>query len=122
LGHRHRHAKEPDEEFVQTYSTYRDVDNEDGDRFMAESIAEAEAEIKAHKNGANVVTESLIRAEEAQESKDDLSALDSTSAKSIKQMTEELIDGALTTKSVVSYNGGEVDVKNFSDDGSEEIR
>jgi hypothetical protein len=89
---------------------------------MAESIAEAEAEIKAHKNGANVVTESLIRAEEAQESKDDLSALDSTSAKSIKQMTDDLIDGALTTKSVVSYNGGEVDVKNFSDDGSEEIR
>ena len=37
-------------------------------------------------------------------------------------MTQDIIDGALVTKSAVSYNGNEVNVQEIEDDDTEAIR
>lgn len=90
-------------------------ENDEGDQYMAESIAEAEKEISKSKNGQNVEKEAVIKAEE--EAKDNEQEGGSESAKKIKQMTQELIEGALSTQSKVSYTGGDVEVSQFGVDG-----
>lgn len=79
---------------------------------MAESIKEAEAEVKGHKN--KDLTAQIAQLESESNSKsmkmEDTPLKD---RKKIDNMTQDLIDGALSTKSVITYDGKNMDVDNI---------
>jgi hypothetical protein len=93
--------------------------NDECDEFMADSIKEAEQEYDKKTPYSDNIKDSLIKAEE--EPKPDLSSEESN-AKRIKQMTQDLIDGAMTTQSKVTYNGSDVDVQMFGSEGTNDAK
>ena len=80
---RHHHESR---EYAQT-SREDQLDNDDGEQYMAESIKEAEKEVSERKNGqVNVAKEELIKSEEETNKEEDTNG-GSESAKKIKAMT-----------------------------------
>lgn len=85
----------------------KNEDNEmDCDDYMSASIKEAEKEYEQRKSGA-VPIQALSTTAAPEESMDDT---DAATARKITAMTEDMILGALATKSKISFDGLNVDV------------
>jgi len=89
-----------------------DFDNDDdSDKFMAESIAEAEKEFDMKKKGKKVdLTSQIQQLEKESNSQKTVMPDDAEDRKKISRMAEDMVDGALTSKSSVVFNGNSVDV------------
>ena len=104
-------------EMLQTRA--KGFNNDESDEYMADSIKEAEQEVNNKTAYSDSFKDSLIKAEE--EPRNDQSQ-EENNAKRIKQMTQDLIDGAMTTQSKVTYNGSDVDVQMFGSEGTNEVK
>ena len=77
---------------------------------MAESIKEAEKEYAQKKKGSDVIRDMIT-----QNTQEEQEPMDAVQKKKVNAMTEELITGALNSKSRISFNGSDVDVTNVVD-------
>lgn len=89
-----------------------ELETDNGDDYMAESIAEAEKEVKEKKGSIDMQKE-IKQLEEDSEVKatkpsDDM---DVNQRKHINKMTDDLTSEALESKSVLDFNGKDVDIK-----------
>jgi hypothetical protein len=89
-----------------------ELETDNGDDYMAESIAEAEKEVKEKKGSIDMQKE-IKQLEEESEVKatkpsDDM---DVNQRKNINKMTDDLTSEALESKSVLDFNGKDVDIK-----------
>ena len=89
-----------------------ELETDNGDDYMAESIAEAEKEVKEKKGSIDMQKE-IKQLEEDSEVKttkpsDDM---DVNERKHINKLTDQLTSEALESKSVLEYNGNNIDVK-----------
>jgi len=93
-------------------STEEELETDNGDDYMAESIAEAEKEVKEKKGSIDMQKE-IKQLEEDSEVKQSKPAddIDVNERKNINKLTDQLTSEALESKSVLEYNGKEVDVK-----------
>ena len=97
----------PDRSLVQLS---RNEDNEmDVDDFMTASIKEAEKEYEQKQSGVSP-TQALSSIAGTDESTDDT---DAATARKINAMTEDMILGALATRSNISYDGQNLDIDNI---------
>lgn len=105
----------------------KDIENDDGDQYMAESIREAEAEVaaqnKAKKEGKfyqpPALTEQANEEKENQEDELKKATQDPQKKKAINAMTQSIIDDALNSKASIKFeNNGGIDV-NVVDGGAE---
>ena len=93
-----------------------DFDYDDGDKFMEDSIKEAEAEVKAKKQNGTSSQSMEMQAEikkledESNTKKDQQSDPD---AKKTSALAENIADDALNSKTIVDYNGTNVNVTNI---------
>ena len=89
-----------------------ELETDNGDDYMAEGIAEAEKEVKEKKGSIDMQKE-IKQLEEDSEVKatkpsDDM---DVNQRKHINKMTDDLTSEALESKSVLDFNGKDVDIK-----------
>ena len=78
---------------------------------MNESIKEAEQELSHHKEGTDFFRESVIKSEDADNEANDIPNVEvSSKSTKVKNLAEEMIEGALTTQTKVNFNGLDVDV------------
>ena len=87
---------------------------------MAESIAEAESEFTKKPIGSDMFKQSVIQAQEsanAQMTEEEITEQE-RSQQNIKQMTQDLIDGALTSQTSLKYNGNDVECNNIEDNST----
>merc|ERR1712153_78650 len=89
-----------------------EIENDDGDAYMAQSIAEAEKEV-AQKRGSLDIQKEIKQLEEESEVKGSKIAEDAdvNTRKNINKMTDQLTADALESKSIFDYNGKDIDVK-----------
>jgi hypothetical protein len=89
-----------------------EIENDDGDAYMAQSIAEAEKEV-AQKRGSLDMQKEIKQLEEESEVKGSKIAEDAdvNTRKNINKMTDQLTADALESKSIFDYNGKDIDVK-----------
>ena len=89
-----------------------ELENDNGDDYMAESIAEAEKEVKEKKGSIDMQKE-IKQLEEDSEVKTVKPSedMDASQKKLTNKMTDDLTAEALESKSVLEYNGQEFDVK-----------
>ena len=85
---------------------------DNGDDFMAESIAEAEKEVK-EKKGTIDMQKEIKQLEEESEVKTvkPTEEMDAAQKKMTNKMTDDITAEALESKSILEYNGKEYDVK-----------
>ena len=99
----------------------KEFENDDGDQFMAESIKEAEAELKAQQKAKaeGKIFEPLnlsdqVKAEEdrqKQEDEEQNKNVDPAKRKVLNKMTQNLIDEALNSKASIKFNDdGNIDI------------
>jgi hypothetical protein len=89
-----------------------EIENDDGDAYMAQSIAEAEKEV-AQKRGSLDMQKEIKQLEEESEVKGSKIAEDAdvNTRKNINKMTDQLTADALESKSIFDFNGKDIDVK-----------
>ena len=81
---------------------------------MADSIAEAEKEVAMSKKGKVMdLTAQIQKLEQESSTTKTEMPDDAEDRKKVSQMADDMVENALTSKSVVSYNGSEVDVDTF---------
>ena len=100
---------------------HKRYDEEDTDKYMAESLAEAEKEWADNKGKSDIVKKQVIKAEDDYERSQNEEDPDVRKL-NIRQMTEDLIDGALTSSTQLEYDGNEVTVKPFEQEDAAAIR
>ena len=85
---------------------------DNGDDFMAESIAEAEQEVKEKKGSIDMQKE-IKQLEEESEVKTvkPTEEMDAAQKKMTNKMTDDITAEALESKSILEYNGKDYDVK-----------
>ena len=85
---------------------------DNGDDFMAESIAEAEKEVK-EKKGTIDMQKEIKQLEEESEVKTvkPTEEMDAAQKKMTNKMTDDITAEALESKSILEYNGKDYDVK-----------
>jgi hypothetical protein len=98
-------------------SLEEELETDNGDDYMAESIAEAEKEVKEKKGSIDMQKE-IKQLEEDSEVKttkpsDDM---DVTERKHINKLTDEMTSEALESKSVLDFNGKDLEVKQNPED------
>jgi hypothetical protein len=89
-----------------------ELETDNGDDYMAESIAEAEKEVKEKKGSIDMQKE-IKQLEEESEVKATKPSedMDVNQRKNINKMTDDLTSEALESKSVLDFNGKDVDIK-----------
>lgn len=92
-------------------SQTEELENDNGDDYMAESIAEAEKEVKDKKGSVDMQKEikQLEADSEVKVVKSD--DMDVNQRKQTNKLTDDLTAEALESKSILEYNGAEFDVK-----------
>ena len=87
-------------------------ENDDGDDYMAQSIAEAEKEV-AEKRGSIDMQREIKQLEEESEAKGAKISEDAdvVQRKKINKMADQMTSDALESKSIIEYNGKEFGVK-----------
>jgi hypothetical protein len=92
-------------------------DLEDPDSYMTESLAEAEKEVQLQKQGKGLsLTEEIEKLEKESKQYDmpksnGYLGKDSSEKNKIVSMSNEMVENALSSKSIISYQNGEVDVQ-----------
>ena len=95
----------------QMKSQTEELENDNGDDYMAESIAEAEKEIKDKKGSIDMQKE-IKQLEADSEVKVKVSEeMDVNQRKQTNKLTDDLTAEALESKSILEYNGADIDVK-----------
>lgn len=96
----------------QMQSPTEELENDNGDDYMAQSIAEAEKEV-AEKRGSIDMQKEIKQLEEDSEVKGGKIAEDAdiSQRKKINKMTDQMTADALESKSTLEFNGKEFDVK-----------
>lgn len=85
-----------------------DFDLDDGDSYMAASIAEAEKEIDLKKTGKYLDLHAQIKQLEHESTLGPVEGITSLSGK----MAEDMISSALTSKTNVNFDGDSIQVQN----------
>lgn len=99
------------------------IDKDDSDKYMAESIAEAEKEYEeSKKTGQDMFKKQVVSAEaEYQQTQTKVEMDDPLQRQeNIKNLANQITDGALSTQSSIWYDGTNVDVKEMSKDNDTE--
>lgn len=96
----------------QMRTTEEELETDNGDDYMAESIAEAEKEVKEKKGSIDMQKEIKQLEEDSEVKGTKMSEdMDIAERKHINKLTDQLTSEALESKSVLEYNGKEFDVK-----------
>ena len=89
-----------------------ELETDNGDDYMAESIAEAEKEVKEKKGSIDMQKEIKQLEEDSEVKGTKMSEdMDIAERKHINKLTDQLTSEALESKSGLEYNGKEFDVK-----------
>lgn len=95
----------------QMRSQTEELENDNGDDYMAESIAEAEKEMKDKKGSIDMQKE-IKQLEADSEVKVKVSEeMDVNQRKQTNKLTDDLTAEALESKSILEYNGADIDIK-----------